>query len=113
MKVSDFGVWKLHKQNTAFGSRYHVFYPERSEGLLYSNNSKDTYKPSAFDPNQQVLDGTVSICPKCKSEGPYIDHGDLAQCTCGLMMQKFGNCLKVWLGDWPSPATLNKKHDTL
>ncbi len=96
-------TWKLHKQNVQYGGRYANFAPSKAENLAYHHNSRTGMKPSVFDPNQMVEDPTdsVTICPRCKSEGPALEHGDLAQCTCGLAMQLFGNGLSCWMGVWP------------
>lgn len=99
--------WKLHKQKRGPGVRFTDYIPGHAENLTYHQNHKRGRKPSVFDPSQEVDDPTNSytICPRCKSEGPELDHADLAQCgECGLTMQLFGNRLSVWVGDWPVQA---------
>lgn len=84
-------------------ARFQDRYREKPNGIVEKFDVRqfvhEATKPSILVPDAIVPDPTndYMICPRCKSPGPMLEHGDLAICKCGLRIELYGLSLKIWL----------------
>lgn len=68
--------------------------PYYAEQLIASNYQKHENFPSTFVPGE-VVEKYNQCCPACQRVVP-LEHGTRLLCSCGLIMEQYGNSLTVW-----------------
>ena len=68
-----------------------------TETLRYSQYEISEYVPSEIDPELTIGKTIGFRCPRCKTKLAPLEHGESTTCTCGLVMELWGNGLECTL----------------
>lgn len=66
-----------------------------TEHTVYSPHEVKIACPSRFIPGLLVSQSPRFRCPNCRSLSISLEHGELMQCRCGLLFERYGNSLGV------------------
>ena len=91
-------TWKTHKGEIRDGRWRPQTKTEPVETMAAHTIEQRGVGPSKLAPGYMVSepDSDTMRCPACGLYGPMLRHWEHCKCSCGLHMEKTGNCITIW-----------------